>query len=649
MRWGWIVVAPLVAVAPEAAHAQPGVIAQAEHERIVRRLESDFLATIARERRMADDREARRIDELQAQVRRVEIELRGARSRGAVAQSEVRRLSASLEALEQEYATLTATIAARDVQTSARALSFREGILDVLSRAPRELSDAIRRFAEGDRRGAWPAIEAAARAGDVRLLRDAINLRATMVGFGEATAQDVRVLVDLLAEREPDDFFVQQQRQMLIAGSEGLASQPAYEATLRMTRAARTNMERLWAYGALGEIEMQSGRTAAAETAFLTALTALRAAAGVEAPPDTLLQQESLLLTYLSNLRGAQQDLAASDRYADELTTRLRAFAAQQPDSVSVRDLLGNHLISRGNLLSMRQLNDDAEQMFAEALRLGEMSLAAEPGNKARAVTLAQQHMFMCNWRLNRNGALPMPHAESANQRANRLAAVEACERAIALLRQMPDQTDLDRSALAFNIAILADVRGIGGDMTAARREYDQAIAMTDDILSRAPRDPGLLRQRVLFLQAKAFRLGTSADWSEVIAGWEALGRATPLQPADVQARDFAADQRTFAEGIESIGTAQPDPALLRSRQEAVDALRAALRTSPNNVELLRAYANAVHTLAGTLGAAPGTTAEAVEAWAALERVTTLSPIERGMRDLVVATDRMMRGLPSRP
>ena len=613
------------------AAGQPRGVPQAEHERIVAELTLDFQAAIARERRLADERESRRIGELQAELRRNEAALQAAVARRGVAQAEIETLRASLEQTRAEYAALVNTVTSRDVQTNARVLSFQAGIAQILARAPPQTAEALRRFSQGDRVGAWPEIERAALAGDAQMLRDAIGLRTIMVGFGEATAQDLRVLADRLAALDPGDFLAQQTRQSLLYSTQGPSSPAVFEATIAMTNAAQNELERHWAFGALGEIEMARGRLAEAERAFQQALDALRRASGAEAPPDSLLMAEQALLTYLGNLRVTQNDFAGADRYFEQMGAPLRAYAARQPNEALPRDMLITYLMNYSSVRSNWLDIAGAERLLSEADPLIARSLADEPHNKSRIWQAAQHYVQVCMWRSSRHGVI-QPGAESPEQLSSLVSAGAACDRAVEILRAMPDPSSWDRDFLANAIIGAANVRLALGHEDAAEALFREAGAIIDVLLVEQPGNPMLLRRRVLAVQGIAVLSNSAADWDAVLETWDAAGRAAPLQYMEQEARNMAAVSRDLA--AQAAGAARPvSDAELAARQEAAGSLRQVVERSPNNPELLRAYIGALTALAYTPGSGQSWR-EVVAAYQALERLTPLSGSERSAQQL---------------
>ncbi len=127
--------------------------ADADDAAVVRGLEAQYQAALIRERRLADDREQRLIADAEARLSR-------ARAAADAAQGEAAQVQAELAAARADYAALVESIAQRDGAARAEIEHYRREAENLVARASPEMRAALERFADGDRVGAWPVIEA---------------------------------------------------------------------------------------------------------------------------------------------------------------------------------------------------------------------------------------------------------------------------------------------------------------------------------------------------------------------------------------------------------------------------------------------------------------------------------------------------------
>lgn len=231
---GWLAALGVALLAGSAWGAETGDVA--------RGLEAQYQAALIRERRLADDRELRLIAQY-------ETELRAARARYDQGEAGAQ---AELAVARERFAAEVANIALRESSLRAELAAYRAEAQGLAQRATPELLDAYQRFADGDRVGAWPVIEAltqaqvratmaAAGARAAVAVRDAAQARETMRLFGEAGAADVLTLWDQAAALDPGDFETQIYRARLARTRTGLRrrSRPRRRRwRLRMTHAS---------------------------------------------------------------------------------------------------------------------------------------------------------------------------------------------------------------------------------------------------------------------------------------------------------------------------------------------------------------------------------------------------------------------------
>jgi len=156
---------------------------------------------IALDRQIADESEARIIAELDQRDRGLRELILGMRVPG----EELRAARLKLDAVIAERDQLVERMAQGDRQYAAEVDEFRRQIAGLTGSASPELREAMQRFADGDRRGAFPVIEqiveaenrAAERATAVRSaerLREVASLALIMMDRGEKTTVEVLAL-----------------------------------------------------------------------------------------------------------------------------------------------------------------------------------------------------------------------------------------------------------------------------------------------------------------------------------------------------------------------------------------------------------------------------------------------------------------------
>lgn len=260
----------LVSAWPGGASAQQRAHAGAED--LARALSAQFEAALVRERRLADDRELRQIS---AAEERLAEARRAADAR--VGAAEV----ALLEARE-EFASLVSSIIDRDTAAQVDTQAYRAEALRLAAESTPERLAALRRFADGDRVGAWPlldalrlvedrAIESAANVRRARRWREDAALREIMRRQGEASIADVLSLWDEAARLDSTNYQTQIARAKLSEDLGDLTrARSAAEAALH---AASNDGERADALRRLGQILARQGDVAAAREQFARART----------------------------------------------------------------------------------------------------------------------------------------------------------------------------------------------------------------------------------------------------------------------------------------------------------------------------------------------------------------------------------------
>jgi hypothetical protein len=186
-----------LAVGAAARAAEPFAQVQADRAALAQGLQAQFEVALIRERKLADDRELTLVGAL-------ETRLKQARGAMDAAKGDTRALQVQLAAARSDYAELAARLSARDTAARSEIAAHQAQAQEIADQASPTLAAALQRFADGDRLGAWPAIQALIKAAggakgatdESRLagLRQLAELRAVMRAHGEAGASYVQEL-----------------------------------------------------------------------------------------------------------------------------------------------------------------------------------------------------------------------------------------------------------------------------------------------------------------------------------------------------------------------------------------------------------------------------------------------------------------------
>jgi len=213
-----------------AALPMASVSAQAgplDQERLTADLVAQNDASVVRERRLADDRALAAIDDkegrirtLSAQKRRLERQLATSQVQSQTLRKQLAEVSAELDAALREFAKLVEEVTKRDAIAAVEREAFRAEAAQIVAQAtPAEL-EALRLFADGERRVGYTTFAELTQAG-VRARQSAANLMSApkvrnqaglleiMYGAGEANrttaiSEQVRAVVHAAAQRRCD-------------------------------------------------------------------------------------------------------------------------------------------------------------------------------------------------------------------------------------------------------------------------------------------------------------------------------------------------------------------------------------------------------------------------------------------------------------
>jgi len=257
----------LVASTPHQLAAQT-TLAQDDASTKLRTLQADLTsqhaATIARERRLADEREELLFAELDQRDNRLRALMRDLNR----TEQERNSTRADLAAVVAERSRLVEEIAGRDRAYAAEIAEFRRQIAGLTETHDPALQAALQRYADGDRVGAFPVIEdiirAENRAAEVATsVRNATRLRQVaalaldMKDRGEKTTAEVLVLWQEAQQLDPSFHWgwVQLRRLQSEAGK----LPEARAAAERALATASNDRERSVALTELGDVLVEAG------------------------------------------------------------------------------------------------------------------------------------------------------------------------------------------------------------------------------------------------------------------------------------------------------------------------------------------------------------------------------------------------------
>jgi hypothetical protein len=156
----WVLLAAVIAAgATPVLAAAPAAMIEADRSSLVQGLEAQFQVALIRERKLADDRESQALDAAQARLASARIALDASRG-------DARQLHAALAAARSDLATQAAAITQHDAEAKAELAAYHAEAVGLATQATPEKLAALQRFADGDRVGAWPVIEALTDADD---------------------------------------------------------------------------------------------------------------------------------------------------------------------------------------------------------------------------------------------------------------------------------------------------------------------------------------------------------------------------------------------------------------------------------------------------------------------------------------------------
>ena len=369
---GAAIAGPPPAHAATAAAAPPPALALAASENdrdaqtreLTERLVLDRAASLAASQRRSFAREATLLGELEQRDKQLRRVLAQQNQNAA----ESARLRSELRALTSERQRLVDELGARDSAYRAELAEYRRLIAALADSPNPERRQALQRYADGDRLGAFAVLEELTRAEEAarekaNQLRTAAEYRqlaalaADMQDRGEKTTHEVLQLWREAAKRDADDFWtwVYLSRLTQQAGDTAQALHAADAAR----RAATDDRERSIAASELGDVQQAAG--AAARRSFDQSLQIARRLADANPASAQAQRDVSVSLERLGDVQQAAGDLAAARRSFDQSLQIRRRLADANPASAQAqRDVAASlwRLAAIGGQVSWRQVAD---------------------------------------------------------------------------------------------------------------------------------------------------------------------------------------------------------------------------------------------------------------------------------------------------
>lgn len=372
----------LLSPSPAVAARVGSVDLDTEQKKLVDRLVLDRAATLAAERKRADGRERillAQLDERDKQLRRSLAQKRQSEAEAAETRAELQQVTAEREQL-------VADIESRDIAFRNELARFRRIIASFAASPSAERREALNRYADGDRIGAFPVLEELTRA-DEAARREAIALKAAeefqmlaalamdMKGRKEKSYDDVRRHLREAIERDPNDFWTWLSLSVV---SLDARVADAGESAAEALRLAPDDTSRSVAQRLVAQAKLAAGDYSGALALFEDCLEIARRL--VLASPDEVAYSYSLSLN-LAQLGSAQM---AAGYFADALTSyeesvrvARRIWSSKPSEGAAI--LLANGLGGLGQLqLRLRSLSAARASLTESVQILEKLSMSSE-------------------------------------------------------------------------------------------------------------------------------------------------------------------------------------------------------------------------------------------------------------------------------
>ncbi|MDZ7856065.1 hypothetical protein [Sphaerotilus sp.] len=510
------------------ATAPPSADQDAATADLVQRLVLDRAASLARVQKKADEREQQLLDQLEGKDRTLRRALKEAQEGGR----QTAQLRADLAGVTAERARLVEELTRRDTVFKGELAEYRRLVAELANSPNPERRQALERYADGDRVGAFATlkeltrIEEAAGEKAVKLraaarYREQAALAADMKDRGDPGVTTLIVLAEweAAAERDAGDFatwgYISRLRHE--AGQTGQAIDAARE----LLRVAATDRERSVALNEMGDLLLPAGDLPGARRSFEESLQVARRLAAANPTSAEAQRDVSVSLDRLGDVQVAAGDLPGARRSFEESLQVARRLAAANPTSaqaqrdVSVsRNRLGDVQVAAGDL-------PGARRSFEESLQVARRLAAANP-TSAQAQRDVSVSLIKLGDVQVAAGDLPGARRsfEDSLQVARRLAAAN------------PTSAQAQRD-VSVSLSKLGNVQVAAGDLPGARRSFEESLQMDRRLAAANPTSAEAQRDVVVSLVRLARLPDSGVRWSDALREMQAMQDRGVLAPSD--------------------------------------------------------------------------------------------------------------------
>ena len=391
------------AATPTVATTPPIADQDASTADLVQRLVLDRAASLARVQRKADEREQQLLDQLEGKDRTLRRALKEAQAGGR----QTVQLRADLVGVMAERTRLVDELTRRDSVFKGELAEYRRLVAELANSPNPERRQALERYADGDRVGAFATlkeltrIEEAAGETAVKLraaarYREQAALAADMKDRGDPGVTTLTVLAEWedAAERDSGDFWtwVYVSRLQHEAGQTGRAIDAARE----LQRVATTDRERSVALSEMGNLLLPAGDLPGARRSFEDSLQVARRLAAANPTSAQAQRDVSVSLERLGNVQVVAGDLPGAQRSFEYNLQMHQQLAAANPTSAQAqRDVsvslerLGGVQVAAGDLPGARRSFEDSLQVARRLAAANQISAEAQRDIVVSLVKLA--------------------------------------------------------------------------------------------------------------------------------------------------------------------------------------------------------------------------------------------------------------------
>lgn len=496
-----------------------------------RRLQDDLTAqravAIARERRLADERETALLAQLEGRDARLRAALRAA----SASMAEATAARSDLDAVVAERTALVAAIAERDRTYAAEVAEYRRQIAGLTAAEDPRLQQSLQQFADGDRVGAFPVIDALLRANRaarttaaaIRMAeeqrqnaaeqRQLASLALAMVDRGEKTTPEVAALWE--EAQALDSTYHQGWLQLTrLYRTSGLLDR-AQRSAERAVETATEGRERGVALAELAAIAVASGDTAGALRGLEQALGIFEALASANPASSLAKYDVSVAASQMAAMLANRNDLRGARVQFERSLTIVESLSASNPSN---QVLLGAVAIASRQLgMTLSALGDEtgARVQLERSVAVARKLVLARPtsADPLRELSLSLRQLGLLLRQSDPRTATE--HLEQSLAIANRLSAAD------------PGNATAKRtvSSLARNLGeLLADA----GDLPAARTRLQQALTISEALAAASPGDLLIALDTLRLLRALgtvSFRDGDFPEAKRRLEGSVAIAR----------------------------------------------------------------------------------------------------------------------------